>query len=157
MLNTSRFCLWARKDASQYLRKGGILPSKGLLCMFKNWEFETSIGMIREHITLKSSKNTWYTFKSAYERETGNCIPPDIADDVREVGQLLELPNMKLTRPRSTLRRTSEKKVLHSSEGRNISLTNSMSNGSSRIYGVMMSTNSSTLDSDYNSALSYCC
>ncbi|CZR61517.1 uncharacterized protein PAC_11414 [Phialocephala subalpina] len=65
------------------LQKHEHPPSPGRLKHFIEWVFETSFGVLTEHITLKSLENTWYNFCAMYFRETDVAIPQTAADDVR--------------------------------------------------------------------------
>jgi len=47
------------------------------------WVFMTSFGVLTEHMTLKSLKNTWRCFCTMYFRETDVKIPQATVDDVR--------------------------------------------------------------------------
>jgi hypothetical protein len=46
------------------------------------WVYDTSIGMLSEHVTFKSLKNTWYRFRTMYHRETDQAIPEETGTDV---------------------------------------------------------------------------
>lgn len=64
------------------LRKHEAAPSSGRLKHFMEWTFETSFGLLTERMTLKTLKNTWYSFRSMYFRMTDVEIPPGIGTDV---------------------------------------------------------------------------
>lgn len=50
--------------------------------MFMEYVFDISVGLFTEKVTLKSLKNTWYCFRSAYERATYTSISKDVGNDV---------------------------------------------------------------------------
>lgn len=54
--------------------------------MFMEYIFDISEGQLDENITLKSLINSWYSFRSAYERETYTPILDDTGKDVLGVG-----------------------------------------------------------------------
>jgi len=69
-------------DDTPCLQKNENVPSPRRLKHFMKWIFETSFGLLTEHITLKSLKNTWYSFRSIYFRETDVAISGDNGIDV---------------------------------------------------------------------------
>ncbi|KAH8595168.1 hypothetical protein B0O99DRAFT_687011 [Bisporella sp. PMI_857] len=64
------------------LQHGEPIPSPGRLKHFMEWVFKGSVGLLTERMTLKTLKNTWYSFRTMYFRTTDNLIPPHIGTDV---------------------------------------------------------------------------